>query len=108
VEPTYTATQDSSTIVTPHFGSTHRNQFRGPGQTNINASVVRDFHLYREAQFQLRVEAFNLLNHPQVSICGASTSTVCSVTYAPAGSTFGYITSFGGTRTLQFSGRFNF
>jgi hypothetical protein len=107
VEPTYTATQSPASIVAPHFGSSSRNEFRGPGQTNINASVFRGFHLYRESEFQIRVEAFNLLNHPQISICGASTSTVCTINYNP-GSTFNYITSFGSTRTLQFSGRFNF
>jgi hypothetical protein len=107
VEPTYTPTQSPSSIVAPHFGSSSRNEFRGPGQTNINASVFRGFHVYRESEFQIRVEAFNLLNHPQISICGASTSTVCTINYNP-GSTFNYITSFGSTRTLQFSGRYNF
>ena len=99
-QPTYTATQDPSTIVAPHFGNTHRNEFRGPGVTLINASVVRGFHIYRESEFQVRVEAFNLLNHPQLS-----TNPNATV----GGGTFGYITTFGNnTRTLQFSGRFNF
>ena len=118
VEPTYTATESPSQIVAPHFGNTSRNEFSGPGQTNVNLSVFRTFHIFRESEFQVRVEAFNLLNHPQVSICGASTSTVCTVTLpavsaANANSigsygTFGQITSFGNTRTLQYSGRFNF
>ena len=68
--------------------------------TLINASVVRGFHIYRESEFQVRVEAFNLLNHPQLS-----TNPNATV----GGGTFGYITTFGNnTRTLQFSGRFNF
>ena len=99
VQPTYTAGQLPSTIVAPHFGNTHRNQFRGPGVTYINASVFRGFHIYRESEFQVRVEAFNLLNHPLLT--SNPNATV-------GGSTFGYITSFGNTRTLQFSGRFNF
>ena len=106
VEPTYAAGQ---AIIAPHFGSSHRNQFRGPGQTLINASAFRSFHLYRESEFQLRFEAFNVLNHPQVSICGASTSTVCTLTYTPGtNTTFGDIESFGNARSLQLSGRFNF
>jgi hypothetical protein len=36
------------------LGNTHRNQFRGPGQTVIDASVFRGFHMYRESQFQIR------------------------------------------------------
>ena len=99
VQPTYTATQDPSTIVPPHFGNTHRNEFRGPGVTNVNASIVRGFHIYRESEFQVRVEAFNLLNHPQLTTNPSATV---------GGGTFGYITTFGNTRSLQFSGRFNF
>jgi len=101
VQPTYTANQLPGTIVAPHFGNTHRNQFRGPGQTLINASVFRAFHVYRESEFQIRVEAFNLLNH-------AILTTNPNATITPAGGNFGYITTFGATRTLQFSGRFNF
>jgi hypothetical protein len=87
-----------STIVAPHLGNTHRNQFRGPGVTYINASVFRGFHIHGESEFQIRVEAFNLLNH---AILNSPNATV-------GGGTFGYITSFGGARSLQFSGRFNF
>jgi len=92
-------------VVAPHFGNTHRNQFRGPGVTQINASIFRGFHIYKESEFQIRAEAFNLLNH---ALLNTPNTTV-------GGSTFGYITSFGapysptaGSRTLQFSGRFNF
>ena len=94
VEPTETALS----VIQPHFGNTHRNQFRGPGQTLVNASVFRGFHVFRESEFQVRVEAFNLLNH---AILNTPNATV-------GGSTFGYVTSFGNTRTLQFSGRINF
>jgi hypothetical protein len=100
VQPTYTATQTPGTIIAPHFGTTNRNEFRGPGVTLINASVFRGFHIYKESEFQIRVEAFNLLNH-------AILPTPNNVTVNGAG--FGYITSgFGASRTLQFSGRFNF
>jgi hypothetical protein len=105
VEPTYTATQSPGSIIAPHFGNTHRNEFRGPGVTNVNASVFRSFHIFRESEFQVRVEAFNLLNH--VELVSNPNATV-------GGGTFGYITSFnlsnnpGVTRTLQYSGRFTF
>jgi hypothetical protein len=104
-EPTYSATQTPASIVAPRFGNTHRNEFRGPGVTNVNASVFRSFHVFRESEFQIRVEAFNLLNH--VELVSNPNATV-------GGSTFGYITSFnlsnnpGVTRTIQYSGRFNF
>ena len=92
-------------MVSPTFGNTRRNEFRGPGVTAINASVTRSFKIYRESEFQIRVEAFNLPNHPQL---------VSNPNVTVAGGTFGYITSFAlgnnanPTRTLQFSGRFNF
>ena len=35
-------------------------EFRGPGVTNVNASVSRSFKIYRESEFQVRVEAFNV------------------------------------------------
>jgi hypothetical protein len=98
VEPTYTATQDPSTITPPHAGSSSRNEFRGPGTDLINASVFRGFRLWRESEFQIRFEAFNVLNHPQLMNPNATVT----------GGTFGYITSFGNTRSLQLSGRFNF
>ena len=102
-EPKYTPTQLPSEIASPVFGNTMRDQFRGPGVTYINASVFRSFPVYREAQFQIRFEAFNVLNHP---ILTNPNTTV-------AGGTFGYITSFGTTspqapRVLQFGGRFQF
>jgi len=97
-QPTYTATELPSAIAPRLFGNTNRNEFRGPGQTVINASLFRSFPMYRESQFQIRFEAFNVLNHallnnPNVTVTGG---------------TFGYITSFGNTRSLQFSGRINF
>ncbi len=105
VEPTNSATAAPNAIVGPHFGNTHRNEFRGPGVTQINASLFRAFHIWRESEFQLRAEAFNVLNHALLNNPNATVG----------GSTFGYITSFGapysptaGTRTLQFSGRINF
>jgi hypothetical protein len=111
VEPTSAvnpATALPSQIVAPHFGNTHRNEFRGPGVTGINASVFRSFHIFRESDFQIRVEAFNLTNHPQLT--SNPNATVNSTTPGVAATTgnLGYITSFGSTRTLQFSGRINF
>ena len=106
VEPTYTTGEAPSAIASPVFGNTHRDEFRGPGVTTINASVFRGFHVFRESEFQVRVEAFNLLNHPQLS---TNPNTTVPTASAAATSTFGYITTFGtNTRTLQFSGRFNF
>jgi hypothetical protein len=83
----------------PVFGNTNRNEFRGPGVSYLNASIFRDFPIYHEATFQLRFETFNTTNHPQLT--SNPNTTVGS-------GSFGEITSFGNSRSLQFSGRIQF
>jgi hypothetical protein len=105
-QPTYTATELPSSITSPVFGNTNRNEFRGPGVSVVNASIFRAFHVYHESEFQIRMEAFNVANH--ALLYSNPNATV-------GASTFGQITSFGpgysptsGSRSLQFSGRFQF
>ena len=88
------------------FGTTNRNEFRGPGVSYANASLFRSFTIYHESQFQIRFEAFNVANH---ALLNSNPGTTVG------SSTFGEITSFGpgysptqGARSLQFSGRFQF
>ncbi len=99
-------TESAAAPVIPNTG---RNEFRGPGNTQTNASLVKNFHIYRESEFQFRFEAFNVFNHPWLN---APNTTVGS-------GTFGYITNFNafnvaafgtnaGSRQMQFSGRINF
>lgn len=90
----------------PTLPNTYRNEFRGPGVSVFNTSIFRAIHVYHESEFQIRFEAFNLLNHPILTSNPNATF---------GGGTFGYITSFGpgysptqGARSLQFSGRLNF
>jgi hypothetical protein len=46
------------------WGNTGRNQFRGPGNWNVDASLFREipFGHYR---VELRIESQNVFNHPQ-------------------------------------------
>jgi hypothetical protein len=107
-EVTYTSTMTPAQISTPVLPNTHRNEFRGPGQSVFNASLFKAFPVYRESEFQIRFEAFNLFNHPLLN--NPSNLTVPTAANIAAGNygTFGLITSFGNTRSLQFGGRFNF
>jgi len=104
VEPASTVA-GNPTSISPNFGNTRRNEFRGPGVTNVNASISRSFKIYRESEFQVRVEAFNVANHAEL---------VSNPNVTVGGGTFGYITSFAlgnnavPQRTIQFSGRLNF
>ncbi len=42
-----------SLAAAPVIPNTGRNQWRGPGNTQTNASLVKNFHIYRESEFQI-------------------------------------------------------
>lgn len=46
------------------WGNAGRNTFFGPGITNVDASIIRNFRLWGNKTLQARLEAFNLLNTP--------------------------------------------
>jgi hypothetical protein len=46
-------------------GNLGRNTGRGPRLNNVNATLFKNFRVYREQQLQIRGELFNLLNHRQ-------------------------------------------
>jgi hypothetical protein len=52
------------TDTTGTFGNTGRNSVRGPGQFNIDASVIKNTKIGPVAS-EIRIEVFNLLNHAQ-------------------------------------------
>ena len=53
--------------ATVGLGNTGRNQFRGPGYIQDNASLFKSFAIYREAALEARLDAFQLSNTPQFS-----------------------------------------
>jgi Carboxypeptidase regulatory-like domain len=50
--------------ATATFGNTERNSVRGPGQFNIDASLIK-LTRFGRVETEFRIEAFNLLNHAQ-------------------------------------------
>jgi hypothetical protein len=50
--------------ITGTYGNTGRNTVRGPGAFNIDASLIKNTRI-GPVQTEVRLEAFNLLNHPQ-------------------------------------------
>jgi hypothetical protein len=50
--------------TTGTFGNTGRNTVRGPGQFNVDASFIKNTKIGPVAS-ELRLEIFNVLNHPQ-------------------------------------------
>jgi hypothetical protein len=50
--------------TTGTFGATGRNSVRGPGDFNVDMSVIKNTKIGR-LDTEVRLEAFNVLNHPQ-------------------------------------------
>ena len=61
--------------TTGTYGNTGRNTLRGPGQFNIDASIVKNTRLGR-IDSEIRVEAFNVLNHPQFGLPDTAGRTI--------------------------------
>jgi hypothetical protein len=81
------------------FGNATRGSFVGPGFTNLDASLHKDFHMpYNEKhKLSIRFEAFNALNHPNYSIA--------TLTYTS--SSLGQVNA-GGMRVLQLAAKYTF
>lgn len=80
------------------FSNQSRNSLRGPRNTNMDASVFKEFPIHDRLKFQFRTDAFGVMNHP---LPANPQNSVTS-------STYGQVTSWGGARTLQFSGKILF
>ena len=74
------------------YGNLGWNNIRGPGEIQINMAVSRTFVLREKMTLQFRAEAFNILNHPNFSTPGASSTAVTSSQGTNAAN-FGQITS---------------
>jgi hypothetical protein len=74
---------DTSCFVGPpqySFGNTGRNILIGPGLLNLDFSLNKEFHITEKAAFQFRAETFNLLNHANFNIPGASIGSSSAAT----------------------------
>jgi hypothetical protein len=74
--------------VTGTYGDAGRNIIRGPGSFNIDASLIKNTRIGRY-QTELRIEAFNLLNHPQfanpnTTIGNAAVGTISAMLSNPS------------------------
>lgn len=93
---------DPSVFTTPAlytYGNAGRNTLVGPGRTNWDMSLFKDFVIREQTRFELRAEAFNILNHPQFGLPNATIGNAQA----------GQITSIvGNPRQLQMGLRFQF
>jgi hypothetical protein len=80
-------------------GNEKRGVVEGPGFNHLDVGILRNFKIYESLVFQLRGEAFNVLNHTNWQGVGTTATT---------SSTFGQITSTRDPRILQVAGKINF
>jgi hypothetical protein len=82
------------------FGNAGRNILRAPGRNQLNLSLQRNFplHFSEESNLNMRLEGFNLLNHPQFKVPGSTLGT----------SLYGVISSADAPRQVQIAARITF
>ncbi len=82
----------------PGEGNEVINGYRGPGYANTDFALLKNTHLWENANLQLRVEVYNLFNRANLGGLGSSVTS----------STFGKATSQYNARFLQLGARFEF
>lgn len=89
-------------VTAARFGTSSRNQLRGPGSRDLDLGISRHFQIHEALQFEFRGEAFNVTNTPNFANPSNSVSS----------SSFGHITSTisgpADSRILRVSGRLSF
>jgi len=88
----------SATVAIGSFGNAGRNILRGPNYYNVDASLSRIFKVYEHMNMNVRLEAFNLFNHPFFSAFTTSLSS----------SSFGIPSSAADPRLMQAAVKINF
>ena len=95
------------------YGNIKRNSFRGPTNYQFDAQISRIFPIHESLNTTLRLEAFNVLNHPNFNLpTGTTTGTPGGPTGGMAvltSGTFGQVsTTANQPRIFQGSIKFNF
>ncbi len=89
----------SAACITPGtFGNVGRNAFRGRPNYQFDAQISRVFPVYESLNATFRLEAFNVLNHPNFSNPNGNVSS----------STFGQVSGSSAARIFQGSVKFIF
>jgi Carboxypeptidase regulatory-like domain len=98
--PTIDRWFDTSCFVAPTdttgtYGDSGRGVIRGPGSFNIDASLIKNTRIGRY-QTEVRIEAFNVLNHPQfgnpnVTVGNAAYGTISAMLSNPSCSLCGTV-----------------
>jgi hypothetical protein len=110
--PTIDKWFDTSCFVPPSdltgtYGNAGRNIIRGPGAFNIDASLIKNTKIGHVAT-EFRIEAFNVLNHPQfgnpnTTVGNAAYGTIAAMLSSPSCATCGTV-----ERQVQLGAKFRF
>jgi hypothetical protein len=101
IPATITAAAYNGTLVYGPYGNVARDSLYGPGAFNFNASVSRKLKITEGKELSLRLDLFNVLNHP---VLGNPNANVAS-----SNASRGQITSqIGDGRTFQGAVKFTF
>ncbi|MGA2886531.1 MAG: TonB-dependent receptor [Terracidiphilus sp.] len=102
--PTPTNPNATKTVYTG-FGTMQRNAVTGPGFADVDLSWQKDTKIFEGLNFELRADAFDILNHPNF---GQPSGNVQSTTFGQISSTRFATSDGGSSRQLQISAKFVF
>jgi hypothetical protein len=86
------------------FGNSEPGVLRGPKEVSVATAVNKTFPVTERVGFELRAEAFNVFNHPNINSINSTFYFAQSTTQ----SNFGYASTAGDMRQMEFSGRITF
>ena len=95
-----------ATVTAVRFGTAGRNDVRGPGLFDLDASLKREFPLYEQFRLEFVADSFDITNTPAFANPTVTTSGIAAANISNAG--FGQITTSNANRTLRLSGRITF
>ena len=93
------------------LGDIQRNSVTGPGFADIDLSGEKDTRITERLSFNLRADAFDILNHPNLGqpfTPGTTSANTASSTFGQISSTRFATSDGGSSRQLQISGKFVF
>jgi hypothetical protein len=93
------------TLAYTGLGNAQRNAGIGPGYADLDLSAEKETRIFIGLSFNLRVDAFDILNHPNF---GQPTNNVQSSTFGQITATRFATSDGGSSRQLQISGKFIF
>jgi hypothetical protein len=99
------ATASTAPTVYTGLGLMHRNAITGPGFADVDLSGQKDTKLFEGLTFEVRADAFDILNHPNF---GQPSGNVQSSAFGQISATRFAVSDGGSSRQLQISAKFIF